>query len=266
MIITPNQALIGSLSMTVVLLLFSIFRNLSARAVLAESQRELARIFAEKQTLESSLQEAQGQLSELRAQLGLAQGEIKGLQERVDELRDRAQEGELSQQKLVRITAQMEMAQANLSTREEQLTSLSAQEKALQTELQQLKANNASLRTDHDNMERRATEQRQWVADQTQAFEDRIRVLTNSLLKKQSEETQQQSRKSLDEMLTPFKTTLGEFKVQVEGFAREQLKEREGLAAQIKTLADVHGNLATQTDSLTKALTHQNKQAGDWGE
>lgn len=235
----------------------------------ATSQRfdaNLAALSQERDQLRSELATATADSAQLAANLARTQGEVAASSTRLQELKDTQPELQRLRDSVSQLSTRNQNLVQTLEAREAELLSKQAELKQLQEETSQLKASNASLQTDQNNLNQRMQEQRAWVEEQTKAFENRISVLTSNLFKKQTEDAQKQSRRSLDEALTPFRNSLGEFKTQVEGFARDQLKERQGLVGQIKTLADVHGNLSAQTEALTKALTQQNKQAGDWGE
>ncbi len=68
------------------------------------------------------------------------------------------------------------------------------------------------------------------------------------------------------ELLTPLQTQLKEFRDKIETITTEQIKERTSLAAQIENLKQSSFDAQQTTQNLTNALTHDNKQQGDWGE
>ncbi|MEK9575532.1 MAG: DNA recombination protein RmuC [Gammaproteobacteria bacterium] len=68
------------------------------------------------------------------------------------------------------------------------------------------------------------------------------------------------------ELLNPLHVQIKDFKDKLETLNSEQLKERATLSAQIENLKKVSFEAQQTTQDLTKALTHDNKKQGDWGE
>ncbi len=68
------------------------------------------------------------------------------------------------------------------------------------------------------------------------------------------------------ELLTPLQTQLKDFRNKIESITTEQVKDRAALSQQIDNLKKVSSEAQESTQSLTNALTYDNKQQGDWGE
>jgi len=68
------------------------------------------------------------------------------------------------------------------------------------------------------------------------------------------------------ELLTPLQTQLNSFRERIETITTEQIKDRTSLGEQIKSLHKANLETQQSAQNLTKALTHDNKFQGDWGE
>jgi DNA recombination protein RmuC len=68
------------------------------------------------------------------------------------------------------------------------------------------------------------------------------------------------------ELLTPLQTQLNSFRERIETITTEQVKDRTSLGEQIKSLHKANLETQQSAQNLTKALTHDNKFQGDWGE
>ena len=264
-----SYAVVGLLALTLAAVCYLIFRPRSGDGAEAQERRvqELtAELQATRERERADRDAAQKLSNEQSAEISRYRTLADTLHKKVAQLEQSAQEHQETLQRNADLNARAGSLKASLAEEKARVEKLAEAEAALRTEVRELSAANSSLKRDQENVTRRMAEQRVWVEDQTKAFESRIKNLTDELLKRQSEEAQKQSRKNLDDILSPFNKSLGDFRTQVETFAKDQLREREGLASHIKTLAEVHGRLSSQTEALTKALTTQSKQSGDWGE
>ena len=68
------------------------------------------------------------------------------------------------------------------------------------------------------------------------------------------------------DLLTPLQTQLKGFRERIETITKEQVQERTTLKEQIKSLHEANIETRQSAQKLTKALTYDNKQQGDWGE
>ena len=68
------------------------------------------------------------------------------------------------------------------------------------------------------------------------------------------------------DLLAPLQIQLKGFRERIETITKEQVQERTTLKEQIKSLHEANIETRHSAQKLTKALTYDNKQQGDWGE
>ena len=93
-----------------------------------------------------------------------------------------------------------------------------------------------------------------------------MQVATNELLKGTQQDFHENSSKRLEEILKPFNEKLGEMKTAVDGSKVSQAELRATMETQIKHLIEQTQLTARSADDLARALTHDPKFQGDWGE
>lgn len=233
------------------------------RSRVEELQRELAET---REQSHAAVQAVQTRERDTASALSRSESRLEAELARAAELAQRLAGLEPLRGELPQLQAQHAALREQLAETRDRLAQAEREGQAQRQQVQDLTAQNAAHLHALDEAARRQTDQERWFTERTQTFELRIRELTSQLFKQQADEAQLLHKRNLDEVLAPFRLSLGEFRQQVEHFAREQATEREGLRSHVATLAGVHSNLSAQTDALTRALTTQNKQAGNWGE
>lgn len=99
-----------------------------------------------------------------------------------------------------------------------------------------------------------------------QKFEKEFKLLAGSILEEKTKSFNVLQETSLKTILDPLKNNIREFKEEFESKLNNEAKEKGSLSQQIKQMLELNQNLSTQADNLTKALSNNVKQQGDWGE
>ena len=86
------------------------------------------------------------------------------------------------------------------------------------------------------------------------------------ILEDKSKRFTEQNQSNLDQLLTPLKDKLTEFKSKVEEVYIQEGKERSALGEQVKQLMELNHKLSDDAHDLTRALKGQVKAQGNWGE
>ena len=153
--------------------------------------------------------------------------------------------------------------------REEALTQLAgteAERRRLNDEATALKAAEARLGAQNQDLRGQLEAQKAWVAEQTKSFEERVLGAAGKLMEERGRAFTELNRKEVDAVIAPFKEQLGEFRRRVDAIYTEDTKERAGLREQIVQLTSLNQAVSLQAQQLTHALTVQSKATGDWGE
>lgn len=93
-----------------------------------------------------------------------------------------------------------------------------------------------------------------------------VNATTQKLLTESRNDFSEQSSKRLDEILTPFRDKLKEMRESMEAGKVSQTELRTSLEEQIKNLLAQTRLTAESADELARALTHDPKYQGNWGE
>lgn len=99
-----------------------------------------------------------------------------------------------------------------------------------------------------------------------QKFEKEFKLLAADILEEKTKSFNTIQETSLKTILDPLKNNIKEFKEEFENKLNNEAKEKGSLSQQIKQMMELNQNLSAQADNLTKALSNNVKQQGDWGE
>jgi len=99
-----------------------------------------------------------------------------------------------------------------------------------------------------------------------QKFETNFKLLASQILDQKTEQFNRNQQAGLDAILKPLKDNIKTFKEEFETKYKTESDDRISLREQIKHMMDLNKTLSSQADNLTKALTNNVKQQGDWGE
>jgi len=99
-----------------------------------------------------------------------------------------------------------------------------------------------------------------------QKFETNFKLLASQILDQKTEQFNRNQEAGLDAILKPLKDNIKTFKEEFETKYKTESDDRISLREQIKHMMDLNKTLSSQADNLTKALTNNVKQQGDWGE
>jgi len=115
--------------------------------------------------------------------------------------------------------------------------------------------------------------QRQALAAQKELFEKSmaemkasLNATTEKLLSTTKNDFAESSTKKIDEVLTPFKDKLREMKESLDSSKTGQVEMKTAMEQQIKYLLEQTRLTAQSADELARALTHDSKYQGNWGE
>jgi len=142
--------------------------------------------------------------------------------------------------------------EADLKAREEELSeiqrSLAIAETRLDEQQQHHKAEKASL----EEAEKRLSESFERLAGKV--FDERSKRFTEL------------SEKQLSGLLKPLSKDLDTFRKTVDENSREDIRQHAALQEKLKQMEGLNERLHKEAQSLTRALTHDVKAQGNWGE
>ncbi len=95
---------------------------------------------------------------------------------------------------------------------------------------------------------------------------EEFKDISSSLLSYSSNFIVENSNKSLNQILAPYKQSVEEFNVLVKNYYINEAKERFHLTKEVQNLNSLNSKLVEESNRLTTALKGDNKFQGSWGE
>ena len=137
-----------------------------------------------------------------------------------------------------------------------------------------------TLRTEHSDMraglaeskanlasEREQAQQKiALINDAKEQLSNQFKALANEILEDKSKRFTEQNQVNLDQLLSPLKQQLTDFKTKVEEVYVNEGKDRSALGEQVRQLIALNNTLSEDAQNLTSALKGDRKAQGNWGE
>lgn len=131
----------------------------------------------------------------------------------------------------------------------------------------------ANSKAGHSELKTRLEEQKKQNEERLKEFEQvkkrmamEFENLANKILEDKSKRFTEQNKSSLDELLKPMHTQLGDFRKRVDQIHHEDSEARSKLRGHIEQLHTLNQEMNKEAKSLTRALKGDNKAQGNWGE
>ena len=179
------------------------------------------------------------------------------------------EERRLAEERHLTLEERLHEAQRRHANDEGRLTELAAQVEELRVELETRREALAQALADVAAGQARFDEARKGFAEKEALFKDStaqmkkdFELLANQVLEHQG----QRHQASLQNVLTPFKDQIVDFKKKVEEVYHTDTKERATLLNEIKNLQSASDRINAEAENLTKALKGDKKIQGNWGE
>ena len=106
--------------------------------------------------------------------------------------------------------------------------------------------------------------------DQLSEMEERMELkfenLSNKIMDESISKIEENSSKSIGNVLSPLKERINNFQQKIETLYTEEAKERHSLKNEIRSISEIGNQLNQDALNLTKALKGDVKAQGNWGE
>lgn len=122
------------------------------------------------------------------------------------------------------------------------------------------------LRLQKEESERLYRQQKEEAEKLHEQMKQEFENLSNSILKKQTDEFKAQNAEHIGNLLRPLGDNLKEFREKVDKVYSDEARERFSLEKQIKVLVEQNSRLSEDANNLTRALKGNSKAQGNWGE
>jgi DNA recombination protein RmuC len=163
---------------------------------------------------------------------------------------------------------QIEIARLNerVSRLEAELSEAKRKRDELQADQVQLNAKIAELTATLNGERTQSGEKLSLLNDAKGEFSTTFELLANRILEEKGERFAEQSRTSLDQLLSPLRTRLEAFQNKVEEVYVQEGKDRAALGNEVQRLRELNQQLSQDAHNLTLALKGSSKTQGTWGE
>jgi DNA recombination protein RmuC len=166
----------------------------------------------------------------------------------------------------IRMSSELAAAREGLERSQADIVDLKAARDSKEESIRQLTAEVAERRAREQSIEKNLADQMQMLAEAKEALGNQFKTLANDILEEKSRGFSERSQTTLEQLLSPLKTQISDFREKVEKIHVESGKERVALDVQIKDLVNLNRNLSADAQNLTLALKGQAKVQGNWGE
>ena len=143
----------------------------------------------------------------------------------------------------------------------------------LQDELRALQASYAEQGTRYAELEARTSAEQKSLDEKIELLKKNreqlsgeFENLANRIFDEKAQKFERNSKQSLEGTLSPLKQQLTDFRTKVEEAYSTESKERHLLKEQITQLREDSLKIGEDANNLTRALKHDNKAQGNWGE
>ena len=136
----------------------------------------------------------------------------------------------------------------------------------LQHSITQLKTDNAELQTRIVESRKNADEKLVLMQKAEKELAGQFENLANRILEEKTQRFSEQNKSNLNNLISPLREQLQEFKKKVEDVHTTDIKDRASLVQEIKGLRQQTQQINQEAVNLTRALKGDKKAQGNWGE
>jgi DNA recombination protein RmuC len=208
----------------------------------------------------------QSDLDAVRTELAVARSTVVSLESGRAELVAQAAELRASEQALSREKSSLETSLTHLKSQLQEVETLRQSVSELGQVRLALTADNRALTTSNDDLRRQLENQKAWVQEQTQRFEERVLAAAAKLMEERGKAFTETNKKEVDAVVAPFREQLEQFRQRVDHIYAAENTDRGELKQQIVQLTTLNQAVSLEAQRLTNALTVTSKSTGDWGE
>ncbi len=251
--------------MEYILMLIAFFAGVTG-ALVWLNQKNKADKLAQKADTELRVNELKDSISALETQRAILEAKEVELREEIRNLNDKLA-SEVKQKTEAEIEAARFQTQINgLFEQLKEIDKLRQEFKNEQTKRIDAEKKAAALASELESLNKLLQEEKKRLEEVKSQMQQEFKLIANSILKSNSEEFTKNSKKNINEIITPLKEKIERFEKKVEDTYEKGLKDQSDLKAEFKKIYDLSVQLDKDAKNLTKALKSDSKQQGNWGE
>ncbi len=251
--------------MEYVLILIAFFAGI-AGALIWFNQKNKADKLAQNADTERRVSELKDTISALETQRAILEAKEVELREEIRNLNDKLA-SEVKQKSEAEIeTARLQTQINGLLEQLKEAEVLRQEFKNEQSKRIDAEKKAAALTSELESLNKLLQEEKKRLEEVKNQMQQEFKLIANSILKSNSEEFNKNSKKNINEIITPLKEKIERFEKKVEDTYEKGLKDQSDLKAEFKKIYDLSVQLDKDAKNLTKALRSDSKQQGNWGE
>lgn len=259
--------------------------TVAKQSALVEQQRvELEQLGQASKVTEDKLKDAIKLSNEQKTEIAVTEGRVNALTSDLDVAKDQV----LSEQdKVTDLLSQLSESKEGLSAAKANLESGISKDEERQERIQKLEGQLqdqldkvATVEVERNEFSEKFAAQKTTLQEREEHFEKQLaqideqkgimktefQNLANEILEKKGADFNDLNKKSLDEMLNPFKQQIIDFKGKVEHLHQEGTKQQSEMKVELEHLQKQHKEMTEEAHNLATALQGQRKVQGNWGE
>ncbi len=198
--------------------------------------------------------------------IGLLQKAEAELNRQKDELDAKRREFIVLNNDHSRRRAEIENLGRNIEKAETELQEAKTAAEQLRLQWQQQVQQATHWKSQHEAITEKLASQQQTMDAFAAQMKKEFSLLADNVLSHKAQQFNQQQETKLNDLLTPLRQNLDSFKKEITDGLKDERGHRSGLQAEVKLMAELNKRLSEQANNLTKALSTNVKQQGDWGE
>lgn len=124
----------------------------------------------------------------------------------------------------------------------------------------------SALQVEKDKLNEKLADFGQELLKMQENNREQFRNMATDILREKSKDFEETNKTSLDHILAPLKTDIGQFKKTIEDTRKEDIQEFTSLKKEIESLSKLNIQLSEDAQRLAGALRSDVKVQGNWGE
>ncbi len=130
----------------------------------------------------------------------------------------------------------------------------------------QYHADLTGLKTSLAEQSKQSAEKIALLSNAREQLKHEFQHLAQRIFEEKSNTFSKQNRASIDQLISPLREQLGDFKKRVEDVYDKEARDRAALQAEINHLKELNQRIGREALNLTRALKGDSKTRGNWGE
>ncbi|RMG77686.1 MAG: DNA recombination protein RmuC [Bacteroidetes bacterium] len=153
-----------------------------------------------------------------------------------------------------------------IASKDKEIETLEQEVKNKENKIIDLSAQNSALNANVQNLNRQLSEQKKEIEQLQDKLKTEFENIAQKILKQNAKELKETGTESLKNILEPVSQKFEEFERKITETHQQNIRERAGLMKELEKIQQLNKQLAEDAENLTKALKHDTKQQGNWGE